>query len=410
MMIWNWLLGFVTIVLRGDELPRFLRLCSNKGLLVWNVCHRDWNEIQVCMRKSDIFLAKEALRKTRTQIKIVKRDGLPFLVFRYRKKVVYFGSVVAAIIVLMLLSQYIWRIEIVGNSYLSEERLITYLEDNTCGVGIKKQRINPPELEKMMLKDFPEIIWNSISIHGTTLHISIKEQIPEDEIRQEEDTIDRDLVAPIRGTVQSIYVRRGTAAVAVGDKVKKGDPLVYGWIPIYNDSGTEIVKYYGADADADVYVTGKISIHNEINRRHQNRLYSGKERRYIYYGSLQHQYNVIPILYGKIQHTSMNSIRQVYLMDTIPLPIYRNIVREREFTFYDEDYTNDELRALQNRFCQDFIEKLAEKGVQITDKNVMISYGKNGSVMDGELHCLYPASEYAPSTIPEVINTRNDTL
>lgn len=409
MKIWNWIVGFVTILLQGDELPRFLRLCSNKGILVWDVCYKDWNEMQVCMRKSDVFRAKVPLKKTKTRIRISRKDGLPFLIFRFRKKAVYFLCVASAFMILMVLSGYIWRIEIVGNSYLSEECLITYLEDKSCGIGVKKQSINPQEMEKMMLKDFPEIIWNSVSIHGTTLHVSIKEQIPGDDVHGQEGT-EQDLVAPIQGTVKQIYIRHGTAAVAVGDKVQKGDPLVYGWIPIYNDSNTEIIKYHSTEADADVYVEGQIPIYNEIKRKHKARLYSGKERSYIYFGSLSHQYNIIPILYGEIQCTSINRIQQVYLMDTIPLPIYQNVVREREFTFYEEDYTNEELKELQNRFCQDFIKKLAQKGVQITDKNVMITYGKNGSVLKGKLRCLYPASDYTPSIIPEVIKTRNETL
>lgn len=405
----NWLLGYVVIQLRGNELPRFLRLCSNKGIFLWNVSYGEWNEIQICMRKRDVFRIRDILRKTKTGIKIRKRYGLPFVLVRCRKKTVYFICLALAMFVLLLLSQYVWRVEIVGNSYLSKERLNTYLEDKNWGVGVKKKELNLPEMEKLMLKDFPEIIWNSVSVRGTTLYISVKEQIPSDEIHLKEFE-KQDLIAPIEGTVKKIYVRHGTAAVAVGDKVKKGDVLVHGWVPIYDDSNTQIIKYNSTEADADVYVAGKIPIRNTIKRKHQSRLYSGRERCYVYYGSLQGQYNIVPILYGEMQHTSMNTMHQIYFMNTIPIPIYRNTVKEREFTYFDEDFSNEELKEMQNHYYKDFIKKLEQKGVQITDKNVMISYGKEESVMTGQIYCLYPGFEYAPSKIPEVIDTRNDTL
>lgn len=409
MRFWNWLLGFVTIKICGEELPRFLRLCSNKGLLVWDVCCGDWNEMIISMRKKDVFLAKDVFKKTKTRFSVVHKVGLPFLILRYQKKAVYFSCITLAVVALLFLSRFIWRVEIVGNSYISEERLLTYLQEKSCGVGILKQSINPMEMEKMMLKDFPEIIWNSVSINGTTLHISVKEQIPNDDVLRDAKE-EQDLVSPIQGTVNKVYVRHGTAAVAVGDKVKKGDPLVYGWVPIYDDGGTQILKYNTTEADADVLIEGNIHLKNRIKRSHKNRLYSGRERRYLYYGTSRHKINFVPILYGKHRHTSLVSIRQVYLMDTIPLPIYRNYAKEKEFTFFHEDYTDYELKNLQKRFCDDFIHKMEQKGVQIIDKNVMITYGKNESVMKGELRCLYPALDFAPSEIPKVDITGNDNL
>ncbi len=409
MRFWNWLFGYVELLLTGNELPRFLRLCSNKGLLVWDVCYKEYDEMVLCMGKRDVFLARDALRKTRTHIRVLKRYGFPFYFFRYRKKAVYFVCISAAVLALLFLSGYIWSIDIVGNSYLSEERLHSYLEEHSCGIGASKKSIKPTEVEKMMLKDFPEIIWNSVSIRGTTMHISIKEQILNDEIKGKTKE-KQDLISPISGTIHSIYVRNGTAAVSKGDEVKKGQRLVYGWIPIYNDSGTEIQAYQVAESDADVFVKGNVSLKHDIKRKHLSRLYSKDERCYFYFGSLGANTNLIPMIYGKQNATALVSTHQLYLMKTIPLPVFFNSVREKRFTFYHENYSNGELKELQEKYCQDFIEKLEQKGVQIIDKNVMITYGADGSKMEGELECLYPANSYGPSQIPQVIKTRNDDV
>ncbi len=409
MKLFKWFYGFVQITLVGNELPRFLRLCSNKGLLVWDISFVKWNHVQLKMRASDLLRSKDALRKTKSRFSIDKKYGFPFFVFRYQRKSIYAVCIFGMLFALYFLSGFIWRVEIIGNSYLSDERIQNYLEQKRCGIGSSIHRINPEKMEKMMLKDFPEIIWNSVSIHGTTMHISIKEQIQND-VTKKQTAKSEDLLSPIDGTVERIFVRNGTAAVAIGDKVKKGDILVYGWVPIMDQSNTQMIAVNEGVADADVMVKGKFPVRFEIPTSYQKHMYTGKKRSYFFFGSNSGNYNIIPILYGKMQHTTLRQTKQVKIMNTIELPLYWNRVLEKEFSFVTQTYTKPQLSGMQQKNCNNYIKNLEEKGIQIIDKNVMISYGNRTCEMRGCVIGLCPATSHAPSTIPMIENIGNDSL
>lgn len=409
MKIIGWLIGYVTLVVKGRELPRFLRLCSAKDIFVWDISFAEWNQLRLRMYAKDVFAIRDILKKTNAQFNIEQKRGVPFLLRRYKRKTVFAVGIAATLVLLFFLSGFVWKIQIRGNSYISDEMILKYLEDKQYGVGVRKSKINAEKLEDMFSEDFPEIIWNSVSIHGTTLHISIKEQIQND-VKSITKKKNLDLISPKDGTVEKIFIRNGTAAVEKGQKVKKGDVLVYGYVPIMDESNTAVVKVNGCVADADVLILGKEKIKNNLARNYPKREYTGRERKYLYFGSKQGEFNIVPYLYGKQRHTSLRSIRQASFMRTIALPVYVTSVYEKEYYVKNANYTAAELKQKQELYCNGVITNLEQKGIQIIEKNVMISYGKKECILTGELVCLYPARDFRATELPGIEKTGNDAL
>lgn len=409
MKIYPLIFGYVTVTLQGRDLIRFLRMCSAHEYFVWSVKYLDWNQIQFCICAKDFIKTKSFLRKTESHICSITKHGILFWAQKYRRKRIFFLSAICSLGILYLLSGYIWSVEVVGNSYLSEEMILDYLEQKHSGVGVKKNNISTEMLEKDMRSSFPEIIWNSVSLNGTTLHISIKEQIQGDSFEKKKETA-KDLIAPADGEIDSVYVRNGTSAVKTKQKVKKGDILVYGWVPIMNDSGTQIVQYQAKTADADVKIKGEISFFHSISNIYQKRIYSGKMREYYHIGSYFGNVNYIPIMYGKMQSTKLITCQPISFMRTIILPLNFYHIQEREYRFVKSEYTKKELLRLQNQYYKAYAEKLGEKGIQIVKKNVMINYGKEQCTMTGKIQCIFPAKQYADSVLPEVQNIGNEDL
>ena len=58
------------------------------------------------------------------------------------------------------------------------------------------------------------------------------------------------------------------------------------------------------------------------------------------------------------------------------------------------------------RSYAEFEKKITQKGIQIIDKNVIISYGNIWCTMKGDITFRYPACEYAPSDIPMITSIR----
>lgn len=66
--------------------------------------------------------------------------------------------------------------------------------------------------------------------------------------------------------------------MSVGMEVKKGDILVSGSVPVYNEDATvKFYQYY--DADADVYIRRQLRKKEELPLHYEKKEYTGEEKR-----------------------------------------------------------------------------------------------------------------------------------
>lgn len=85
-------------------------------------------------------------------------------------------------------------------------------------------------------------------------------------------------MAETAGTVVSILVRAGKAAVQPGDEVEKGQILVEGMLPVTNDSG-EVERTLFVRADADIRLRTTKIYREWVPHFQTVRSYTGKKQR-----------------------------------------------------------------------------------------------------------------------------------
>ena len=73
--------GYLYVRLTGYSPERFFNLCGNAGIILWEL-HREETGYVFCISLRAFRRLKPMLRKSGTQIRILKRVGLPFLLFR----------------------------------------------------------------------------------------------------------------------------------------------------------------------------------------------------------------------------------------------------------------------------------------------------------------------------------------
>ena len=106
--------GYVEVALWGYAPERFLNLCSNHDILIWDLCQK--GDAYVFKISVDGFRClKPLLKKSGTHIRISHKNGIPFFFFRYRKRKMLFLSIFACMVILYVLSRFIWKININGN-------------------------------------------------------------------------------------------------------------------------------------------------------------------------------------------------------------------------------------------------------------------------------------------------------
>ena len=266
--------GYVYVRLSGYAPERFLNLCGSRDILIWNL-KSIADGYEFCISVAGFKQLRPILKKTRTHIRIIKKYGMPFELYHYRKRKMFAMGMILFAGLLYYLSGFIWNIEVNGNSYLSEEVVLCFLSGEHASFGAKKKNIDCAALEETLRSRYPEVIWTSIKIYGTKMTVDIQENLlPEENYKNDKDNTARDIIASDDGVISDMITRSGTPVVTTGMAVKKGDILVNGSIEILNDDG-DTKKYLYRTADADITAKVTYYYHDEIPAEYIKKIPTG---------------------------------------------------------------------------------------------------------------------------------------
>ena len=174
--------------------------------------------------------------------------------------------------------------------------------------------------------------------------------------------------APLVGTFYAAPAEDAPPFIQVGDSVKKGDVLVYGWIPILNDTGDQILQYINKNADGDVQILGSYEFSYEEKLAYEKRIATGEQREYIIIGTNHSNLNLIPYMLGRTTHTTMTKVKQLRFGGVLPLPIYCNHLTEKSYILQQSTHSKKEMQDIMQKHLFDLNKNFQEKGIQIVDK------------------------------------------
>lgn len=132
------------------------------------------------------------------------------------------------IVSILILSNFIWNIEIIGNETISNEEIQKQLEDKGISIGKLKNKINTKEIINQIRLERDDIAWMGISLEGTNAKIEIVEAEKKPDIINPEEYCN--IISDKEGVIVKITAKNGTQVAKVGDVVKKGSVLIGGWI------------------------------------------------------------------------------------------------------------------------------------------------------------------------------------
>lgn len=371
-------------------------------IMLWDITAKEMDEISFFMSARDVFRLSSILRKTNCRFCIEQKEGVPFLWKKYRWKIAFRGSIVCAFLLFWYLTTFIWSIHLSGNSYLTEEYLQYFLKEQHAYIGCSSKDIDTVNLEEKLLEEFPEVIWVSIYIKGTSLHITVKEQIKLPEQKEDTEKQPQDLISPADGKVADIFVRNGTEAVKKEEEVKKGDVLIHGWVPVYDDMATQVLRYETAVADGDVLIESRYPYQEELKATYQKKMWQDNTMRYLTLDTIHGTVDLIPYFISQQKHTMFCKTEPVYIFGSIPLPLMINRHKIMFYSLQSETYTKEEATEILEKKYQQFAKKMDKKGIQIMDKNVIILRKGNVYSMEGELLLRYPATELQKGKLPDL--------
>ena len=152
--------NFVKIFFTGHSPERFINLCRNKKIQLWDIHQRN-EGYECCLFANEFYKIKPFVKKARIHVKIIEKHGGFFFYTRYRKRRLFFLGNIFTLWMIYYLTCFIWQIEINGNNKITDDVLYDYLEMKNVKHGMKRKDVVCEEICSLLRKDFPEIIWVS---------------------------------------------------------------------------------------------------------------------------------------------------------------------------------------------------------------------------------------------------------
>ena len=218
--------GTITMEIQSLIPEKFINLLWKNGVVAKNIKKINITTVVLEVRLSDYGEISKVAKRTNTRVKIIGRSGLSFFLMKLKSRsalllgVALFGSII------YYLSTFVWNIDINTEHYISPYELRNQIKAFGIKPGLKKKNIDVYELENKITRSNDEIMWIKARIDGVKLKIDIIERQSPPVIVSNQTPCN--LIATKEGIVTRVFTTGGTAIVAAGDTVEKGQVLVKG--------------------------------------------------------------------------------------------------------------------------------------------------------------------------------------
>jgi hypothetical protein len=90
-IFFNYLFGYLNITIEGFFVERFINTCANKKIFLWNMKRKKSTILYANITIKDYKRLREITKKTKSKVKIENKKGLPFVLYKYRKRKIFIG-------------------------------------------------------------------------------------------------------------------------------------------------------------------------------------------------------------------------------------------------------------------------------------------------------------------------------
>ena len=377
----KYILGYIRISVEGYYIERFINICTNNKIMIWNIKKDKNAKIYLNIGTNDFREITKIAKKVKCKVKIVKKKGLPFLLHRYKKRKIFLGFLLVIIILIGISSNFLWNIEVQTENNQEFENIYQDLKDSGLKTGILKAKIDTKGIINQVRLKRDDIAWMGIELKGTNAIVKIVKADEKPEIIDEEEYCN--IVSDKAGIITKINVQNGMAAVKVGDTVNVGETLVNGWM----EGKYTGIRYVHAKAEieAKVWYTKQTKILYNTTERSD----TGNEE--VSYGIKFNNFKInLPKGLSKFKiYDTIEEEKKIKLFSDFYLPISVIKTINKEVKEEQKSYTVEEAINLGIQELEEQLEKEIEDKSKITNKNIN-TYPKDDGV---EVYVTYEVTQ-----------------
>ena len=358
--IQNIVVGYVNIVVEGFYIEKFINICRKSGIKLGNLKREKTTLIKVSVPVKDFKETAKIAKKSKCKIKIKQKKGIPFILNKYKKRKIFAIALIVMLAMLVILSKFIWNIEIIGNEKISKQEIMQIVNENGLQTGKLKKKIDAKQIVESIRMKRNDISWVGIKISGTNVKIEIVESdIPPQIINKDEYC---DIIATEDAMIVKASSQNGTLQVKEGDIVKKGSILISGYL-----EGKYTGKRY---VHATGEVTGKVWYKENVKMYYKQTVETrtgNNEKKY----SLGIN-NFVINFYKKLSkfeiYDTIRTEKKLKISSNFYLPI--NLIESTNYEVKNEEKTYNK-EEIKNKALEEARKKLDEK---VNGKDIINEY------------------------------------
>ncbi|XJZ26270.1 sporulation protein YqfD [Bacillota bacterium Lsc_1132] len=363
--------GRVTVKATGRGIERFLNVLTRNELYIWDVKRHGAETVTFKMKLEDAVKMRNFVRKSEVRLSFLQRSGMPFLLKRMGKNSGFIVGSVLFILLIFLLSNVIWGIEIKGAKPATEYQIRKELDK--MGVKIGKIQFFVDDVESIQRKltdHIGAITWVGVELKGTTYHFQVVEK---NQPKALEQLAPRNLIAKKKATIVNMYVEKGQPVVDKNDHVQAGQLLVSGLIGKEGEEKPVAAK-------GEIWGETWYRTHVELPLNTKFNVFNGKEKRKhaLLIGNIK-----IPFWgFGKPEFTEYEKEKNIqkihFLKWELPISILNETIRQRQEIV--RSYKKEEAVKIALEMAKKDIKSKLDEDAMIKETKILHKAIANGKV------------------------------
>ncbi len=151
--------GYVKIRAEGYYIEKFINGCRKDGYVFEKIRRPKDTIMEANVFIKDFKNICDEAKKCNCRIKILQKKGIPFFIDRYKKRKLFIALLFIVVGTLIVLSNFVWNIEVTGNSNISAEDIIAITEAEGLKIGKYKKKINSKKIVEKIREERSDVSW-----------------------------------------------------------------------------------------------------------------------------------------------------------------------------------------------------------------------------------------------------------
>lgn len=358
----SYLFGYLKVTVEGYYIERFINICKNNKVAIWNLKRDKDICIQFKVSIHEFRKICKIAKKTKCKVKIVAKKGVPFLLHKYKKRKIFLVFLILLILLMVVSSKFVWNVEIVEENGQLIENIEQDIEQAGLKVGELKNNINTKEIINKIRLQRQDVAWMGIELKGTNAIVKLVKADEKPEIVDESEYCS--IISDKVGIITKISAQTGTANVKVGDTVNVGDVLINGWME---------GKYTGIR-----YVHAQGEIEAKVWHTKYKKIYYNTTER-VETGQIENKYaikfNNFKINFSKGLskfeiYDTIEAENKIKLFSDFYLPISMIKTTNKEIEEVEKKYSFEEAKNIGIEELQEELDNEIEEKENIVNKNI----------------------------------------